>query len=734
MNMKRFVYGVMSIALVFSAYGNDGVYAESNETKQMLVVFDEELSTKEIDDTVEDAGGEVSETYNEVSVAKVEVTENSLQELLDDPSVKYVEEDIIIKQSAQVEDYGIELTNIPAAWSSGFTGKGVKVAVIDSGIALHRDLLVAGGVSTVGYTSSYRDDQGHGTHVAGIIAARNNSFGVKGVAYETELYSVKAFNQDGEAFLSDLIQGIDWSISNDMDIINLSAGTQDDSFAFRSVIEKAYSSGLLIVAAAGNDGAPEGLDDSVDFPARYASVIGVGAVDRFSNRASFSSTGPAVEIAAPGVRILSTYLGNEYAYLSGTSMATPFVTGELALLKQAYPQLTNKELRRVLIELTQDLGTVGRDTLFGYGLMQASSLTEAIDFEVANPVTGITLSANTLTGIPGDTKNVVAFANYKNGQVQNVTSIAKWSSANTEVAIVTNGQVDLKGYGSTTITVTYDGQTSVIVVNVPEPQQNTNPVVKLEVNNTSLLGKPGDIINVEASATFKDGTVQNVTNEAIWTSANTAVAVATAGSVELKGYGSTTLTVTYEDQSTMVVVNSPDPQSNIDGSKFQDVTSFYAPAVEYLVQNQITRGLSETEFGITKDIIRADAAIWLAKELNLNTQTAQASGFADVPNRAIGAVNALKEAGIIGGKTTTSFGAYDPLTRGEVAIILQRAYQLSANGSTSSFTDVSPRYKDAVDALVANNITNGITATQFGVSRNITRGQLAVFIYRLSME
>ena len=729
--MRRFVYRVLSLALVFSAFGIEAAFAESDETKQMLVVFDEELSVKKIGETLDDVGVEVSETYGEVSVAKVEVTESSLQELLDNPSVKYVEEDIIVKQSVQRESYGIQLTHIPSAWNSNFTGKGVKVAVIDSGIAIHQDLKIAGGVSTVDYTTSYHDDQGHGTHVAGIIAARNNGFGVKGVAYDTELYAVKAFNQDGEAYLSDIVQGINWSINNDIDIINLSSGSEENSAIFHSTIDKAYTSGLLIVAAAGNDGAYDGLDDSVDFPARYSSVIGVGAVNRYSKRASFSSTGPAVEIAAPGVEILSTYVGNEYAYLSGTSMAAPFVTGELALLKQAYPGLTNKELRRVLTELTQDIGAVGRDTLYGYGLMQATSFTEKIDFPRENPLTGLSVNRTSFTGEPGENINLTATASFKDGKIENVTNIAQWSSANVAVATVTNGKVELIGYGSTTVTVSYDGQTAIIIVDVPEPEIDANPVVKLEVNNTFLLGKPGDILKVEATATLKDGTVQNVTSEANWTSANTAIATVTAGVVELKGYGSTTLMATYKDHSSMVVVNSPNPQPT---PKFKDVTSFYAPAVEYLVQKQITSGLSQTTFGIDKDIIRADAAIWLAKELNLNTQTAKASGFADVPERAVGAVNALKAAGIIGGKTSSSFGAYDPLTRGEVAIILQRAYDLSANGTTSSFTDVSPRYKDAVDALVANNITSGLTATRFGVSQNITRGQLAVFIYRLSDE
>lgn len=714
----------------------------------MLVVFEEEMSNQEIYETLENVGGNVTETYNEVSVASVEVREDSVHELLDDPSVKHVEEDILISLNAQIEDWGIQSANIPAAWNSGFTGRGVKIAVIDSGISPHGDLSVVGGISTVNYTSSYNDDQGHGTHVAGIIGALDNSFGVKGVAYESELYAVKAFNQDGEAYLSDLIEGINWSISNDMDIINLSAGTQTDSPTFHTVIDKAYESGLLLVAAAGNDGAPDGLDDTVDFPAQYSTVIGVGAVDRNLSRATFSSTGPAVEVAAPGVKILSTYIGNQYAYLSGTSMAAPFVTGQLALLKQAYPLLTNIELRNLLIKHTRDLGQTGRDPFFGYGLIQAASFIEPIKFEDENPLTSLRTSTNSLTGAPGNTISVTASAIYQNGKVENVTNKATWSSDNTSIATVTSGKVEIKGYGTTSIKVNYEGQSAVILVNVPAPQApppapapqpepqpepipEPNPIVKIEASNTSLLGGPGDIINVEAFVTYKNGQVQNVTNLAEWSSVNKSVATVSAGKVELHGYGSTTISLTYENQSTMIVVNSPDPQPSPVVIPFKDVNSFYFPAVEYLVRNQITRGISDTEFGVENNIIRADAAIWLARILDLNLENAKPSGFTDVPVRAVSAVNALKEAGIIGGKTVTNFGSYDSITRGEVAIILQRAYKLSANGSISSFTDVSPRYKDAVDALVTNKITSGISSTKYGISSPITRGQLSVFLYRL---
>ncbi|EPD52325.1 hypothetical protein HMPREF1210_01678 [Paenisporosarcina sp. HGH0030] len=638
--LKSFVMG-LSVTWLLCSYGNATVSAEEYEEKRMLVLFDEELNEQEMKETVLEAGGEMTEAYTEVDIASVDLTSAEAADLREDPSVHLVEEDIVLKLNNQLEDWGIASTRVPSAWDSGFTGKGIKVAVIDSGISPHSDLDIAGGISTVGYTSSYKDDQGHGTHVAGIIGARNNSFGVRGVAYETEIYAVKAFDRNGEAYLSDLIEGIDWSIANGMDIINLSSGTQTSTRSFLNVVNKAYDSGLLIVAAAGNDGAPNGLGDTVDFPARYASVIGVGAVNSFFERAPFSSTGPEVEVAAPGVEILSTYLDNQYAYMSGTSMATPYVTGQLALLKQAYPELTNEQLRLVLIEHTKDLGAAGRDPYFGYGFIQAASFLDPVDFQKANPLTGMILSVNSLTG------------------------------------------------------------------------------------------KPGEIIAVTVSATYKNGKVQDVTDAANWTSANTAVATVTGGKVELKGYGSTTITATYEGQSTMIVVNSQNPQPQA-VPKFQDVTSFYSPAVTYLVQNQITRGISTTEFGVSKNIKRADAAIWLAKELGLNKETAKASGFTDVPDRAIGAVNALKEAGIVGGKTTTRFGAYDTLTRGEVAIILQRAYKLSSDGSKYPFSDVSPKYIDAVGALVANDITDGISPTKYGVSNPITRGQLAVFMYRLS--
>ncbi|WP_265416743.1 S8 family serine peptidase [Alkalihalobacillus deserti] len=139
-------------------------------------------------------------------------------------------------------------TEAPKAWESGYTGKGVKVAVVDTGVAKHEDLIITGGISFPSYTSSFFDDNGHGTHVAGIIGARNNNYGTVGIAYESSIYAVKVLDQN------DVIAGIDWSITNKMDIVNLSLGTISHSSTLKQVVDKAYSQGVLVVAAVGNNG------------------------------------------------------------------------------------------------------------------------------------------------------------------------------------------------------------------------------------------------------------------------------------------------------------------------------------------------------------------------------------------------------------------------------------------------------------------------------------------------
>ncbi|MGM7634685.1 5'-nucleotidase C-terminal domain-containing protein [Bacillus sp. Hm123] len=167
-------------------------------------------------------------------------------------------------------------------------------------------------------------------------------------------------------------------------------------------------------------------------------------------------------------------------------------------------------------------------------------------------------------------------------------------------------------------------------------------------------------------------------------------------------------------------------------ASFSDVSKDYKEAVDYLISNKITAGMTETEFGTALSIKRVDAAVMLAKALKLDTKDVEDSGFVDVPKRARAYVNALKKAGIVEGKTATTFASNQPITRGEAALMLTKAYELKGDQTNIPFTDVSKDYKEAVGALVKHEITSGKTTTSYGTNDDIKRGEYAIFLHKLS--
>ncbi|MBY6037115.1 cell wall-binding repeat-containing protein [Fictibacillus nanhaiensis] len=346
------------------------VHANSNH-EEVLIMFDEKVN-REI---VTSFGGEIKHTFKHMPMVSAVVPAGKVTLIKNNPNVTFVQNNTKIQSNGQVTDWGINKLVTQRAWSSGYTGKGIKIAILDTGITQHNDLQISGGVSYKSYTKSYNDDNGHGTHMAGIIGAKNNTFGSVGVAPDALLYAVKVLDKEGKGEIDSLIKGIEWSISNKMNIINLSLSLEEqvDSPALRAVLDKAYNSGILIVGAAGNHGRSNGSGDTVEYPARYSTVIAVSATDYGDKRLTNSATGSTIEISAPGENIYSTYLNNGYAKMSGTSVASSFVSGNLALLKERYPTLSNKNIRLKLQHLTLDLGAGGKDTAFGYGLIQAPS-------------------------------------------------------------------------------------------------------------------------------------------------------------------------------------------------------------------------------------------------------------------------------------------------------------------------------------------------------------------------
>ncbi len=344
-----------------------GIITKADQPQEVIVVFKHDVDSQ----ALAKANASIQKKYDNFPIIKARLSEKGIAALANNPNIVSIEPDSIITMTADTLEWGVARVQAPTAWNAGYTGINIKVAVIDTGIALHPDLTIEGGANFVATASSYYDDNGHGTHVAGIIAAKINGLGVIGVAPDAKLYSVKVLSSSGSGYLSDVVSGIDWSITNNMDIINMSLGSSTDSPAMKTAIDTAYyGHGILVVASAGNSGTLNTRRDNVGYPAKYDSVIAVAATDINNNRASFSSTGPAVEVAAPGVSIRSTYLNNGYATLSGTSMSAPHVAGHLALMKQAFPTLSAASLRIKLQEYTLDLGTIGKDNLYGYGLIQ----------------------------------------------------------------------------------------------------------------------------------------------------------------------------------------------------------------------------------------------------------------------------------------------------------------------------------------------------------------------------
>lgn len=312
--------------------------------------------------------------------------------LKDNPNVLRVDDDAMVEalfkdegtkvnreasQPAEVLPWGIDRIDAELVWPLGNTADPIKVGIIDTGISnKHPDLFanIKGGVNTINPLKSWNDDNGHGSHVAGIVAALDNNIGVIGVGPKIDLYAIKVLGTNGSGYLSDVIEGIEWAIANNMQVINMSLGTTSDIQSFHNAVIAAKNAGIVVVAAAGNSGG------AVSFPAAYPEVIAVSATDQNNVIASWSSRGPEVDLSAPGVNIYSTYKGTGYATLSGTSMAAPHVAGTAALVLNtsvgAYDLNGNNkwdpdEVQKKLQDTATDLGNSGFDNLYGWGSVNA---------------------------------------------------------------------------------------------------------------------------------------------------------------------------------------------------------------------------------------------------------------------------------------------------------------------------------------------------------------------------
>lgn len=245
---------------------------------------------------------------------------------------------------AQETPWGIARVQAPAAWKTS-RGKGVKLVVIDTGIDMtHPELsgIIKGGWNAISTAATFNDDNGHGTHCSGTIAAKDDDQGVVGVAPQIDLYGVKVLDENGSGTFDDVIAGMLWAVENKMEVASMSLGAGQGNKALEDAVEAMRKGGVILIAAAGNSGG------SVGYPAAYPGAIAVAASDSKDKLASFSSRGSQVAVIAPGVDVKSTYMGGGYDTLSGTSMATPHVAGLTALYVATHKGATPEQARAAL--------------------------------------------------------------------------------------------------------------------------------------------------------------------------------------------------------------------------------------------------------------------------------------------------------------------------------------------------------------------------------------------------
>lgn len=422
---KRILSFLMSFIMVISLFSTSGVVFAKEKDKGIEKTYLVGFKTSNGKEKYVKQK-KVEKELKKGKSAKIKLTDNEYKTLKKDKNVAYIEEDFFVEMagvyvegnedveiseldSLQIVPYGIEKIGADYTHSQSMLGDDVKVAVFDTGISQHEDLTIIDGISFVESENHYNDLNGHGTHVAGIISAKDNNIGILGVAPNVKLYAVKVLDSSGIGNYSNIIEGIYWAIDNDIDIINMSLGGTEYSQALEEAIQLAVDADILIVAAAGNRGPS---NDTITYPAKYTKVIAVGAIDENYKLASFTSRGAELDVVAPGVNILSLYKNNDYSYMSGTSMSAPYVTAAIAVLKGTNENITNN----ALVNLLYDNATyLGNPENYGAGVLNIAKSAGIIDGPVEEVIVDEIESEEISQDIEFNIKDFdVKLNNYKN--------------------------------------------------------------------------------------------------------------------------------------------------------------------------------------------------------------------------------------------------------------------------------------------------------------------------------
>ena len=411
-----------------------------NQSRAILVEYEDGITTEENEIDWNDWGTfdttlSSNLPYKRIIInsEKYDEIDNLLLRLNEDANVKFAEEDGICEAYSVPNDpyytyqWNFTQMDMSEAWDITQGDSQIIVAIIDTGVDYRlEDMNKTNFLQGYDFTNDDNeplDDNGHGSHVAGTLAqSTDNGTGVAGMASGITILPVKVLNEDGEGYTSWVVEGIYYAVNNGADIINLSLGGSNASTIMKNACTYANDHGVLVIAAAGNGG-----EDSLGYPAAYDTVMAVGAVDWHNNYTSYSNYGWNLAVVAPGGSfddspneqeygggILQDTIGGYY-YYTGTSMATPHVTGLAALLKSKNSSLTATEIWNKITTSAIDLGESGFDEHYGYGLIDPVAALEKTAYVIDDSLTS-SLLKNTdttetwhISAAPGDIAASIAF-------------------------------------------------------------------------------------------------------------------------------------------------------------------------------------------------------------------------------------------------------------------------------------------------------------------------------------
>ena len=444
--------------IVFAAPPDNSAPASDFSSEQILVKFNPDVTLPEVAEIHRQLGGQVKDTIPGIAVQVVTVPKGQAKEKASAYSsnarVAYAEPDFVAEAIGSPDDpefvnqWGMVKIQAPQAWEVTTGSGSINIAILDTGVDLdHPDLAdkIRTGVDITHSAGGADDVYGHGTHVAGIAAAMtSNGIGVAGLGYSSTIMNVKVLDDNGMGAYSWIVSGIMWAADNGADIINMSLGAPYASSALEDAVNYAWSKGVVVVAAAGNNG-----DTTPMYPAYYANCIAVAATDANDARASWSNYGDWVDVAAPGVSVYSTLKDNSYGYMSGTSMASPLVAGLAALVFTMVGDsdgngLFNDEVRSQIQATCDGIGVTGiaSGRINAYRAVQTGTATGASVGIVMNsadgiPVAGATVSDGVrtsltdasgqyiITGVPEGTCTLTASAPGYSSSSQMISVVAE---------------------------------------------------------------------------------------------------------------------------------------------------------------------------------------------------------------------------------------------------------------------------------------------------------------------